>query len=160
MLALDASSIIHAWDNYPEKQFPPLWDWIAAEIEGGEFLIAQIAFEEVEKKTPECASFLKRASITRIKIGNDILQEALRIMSRLGIVNENFHPDGVSENDILIIATARMKKLELVSEERRQTTHPKENRRLKIPAVCQLPDVNVNCMNFIELIKRSEEVFE
>jgi len=47
MLAFDASSIIHAWDNYPEKQFPPLWEWISDNIESGEFVMAQVAFEEV-----------------------------------------------------------------------------------------------------------------
>ena len=159
MLAFDASSMIFAWDYYPVKQFPPTWDWIAKEIEVGEFVIARIAFEEVAKKMPDCADFLKTAGITQNEIGNDILQEAVRIKTRLGIINDDFHPDGVNENDILIIATAKIENLELVSDESKQATQPKENRKLKIPAVCQLPDVGVPCCSFIELIKRSGEVF-
>ena len=160
MLAFDASSIIHAWDNYPEENFPPLWKWISDNIERGEFLMAQVAFEEVKKKAPDCAKFLKNSELTQIKVNNAIAQEAVRIKARLGIVNEDYHPDGVGENDILIIATAKIRKLELVSEEGRQAKQPRENRRLKIPRVCGLPDVGVKCINFIELIRRSNQVFK
>lgn len=31
MLAFDASSIIHGWDNYPIEQFPGLWAWMGDE---------------------------------------------------------------------------------------------------------------------------------
>lgn len=159
MLAFDASSVIHAWDNYPETQFPKLWKWMSEQIELGEFQIAEVAYKEVSKKIPECATFLKTSQISRIKIGNKVLQEAIRIKGRLGIKNEDYHPEGVGENDILIVAAAKIRGLELVSEESKQLRNPRENRRLKIPAVCQLPDVNVSCLSFIELIKRSEIVF-
>jgi Domain of unknown function (DUF4411) len=160
MLAFDASSIIYAWDNYPEKQFPPLWRWISANMENGEFVMAQIAFEEVAKKSPECARFLKDAGLKQVKISNAIVQEALRIKGRLGITNDDYHSDGVGENDIFIIATAKLQMMELVSEEGRQTKQPRENRRLKIPRVCSLPDVGVKCISFRELIVRSDQVFQ
>lgn len=160
MLAFDASSIIHAWDNYPEKQFPPLWKWISDNVENGEFVMAQIAFDEVKNKAPDCAKFLKDANLTQFKINNAIAQEAIRIKARLGITNDQYHPDGVGENDILIIATAKIRNMELVTEEGRQAKQPRENRRLKIPRVCGLPDVGVKSLNFIELIRRSNEVFK
>ncbi len=160
MLAFDASSIIHAWDNYPRKNFPPLWNWISDNVERGEFVMAQVAFEEVKKKSPDCATFLKNSELTLIKVNNDIAQEAVRIKGRLGIVNDQYHPDGVGENDIFIVATAKVRGLELVSEEGRQVKQPRENRRLKIPRVCSLPDVRVTCINFIELIRRSDQVFQ
>ena len=159
MLAFDASSMIHAWDNYPPDLFPALWEWIGSQIETGEFVMPQVAFEEVEKKTPDCAKLLKTCDLTRIKIGNDVVQESLRIKKRLGITNDDYHPNGVSENDILIIATAKVRNLELVSEERKQAKQPQENRKLKIPGVCQLPDVGVKCITFIELIRRSGQAF-
>jgi hypothetical protein len=159
MLAFDASSIIHAWDNYPEKNFPPLWNWICNGIDCGEYLMSQVAFEEVKRKTPDCAKCLGYAGLQPITVCNATAQEAVRIKGRLGIANEEYHPDGVGENDILIIATAKIWSLELVSEERRQATQPRENRRLKIPRVCELPDVGVKCINFIDLIRRSNEVF-
>jgi hypothetical protein len=70
------------------------------------------------------------------------------------------HPSkGVGENDIFIIATARLHGAGLVSDEERQPTLPTEPSKKKIPAVCGMREVNVPCINFIEFIKRSDAVF-
>lgn len=52
MPLFDASSIIHAWGNYPLELFPPLWDWLSQEIVDGNLAIPGVALEEVAKKTP------------------------------------------------------------------------------------------------------------
>jgi len=59
-------------------------------------------------------------------MSNAIVQEAVRIKGRLGIVNEEYHSDGVGENDILIIATAKIQDLELVSEDGRKPSNPEK----------------------------------
>ena len=159
MLAFDASSMIYAWDNYPPDQFPRLWAWMAEKVADGEFVMAQVAFEEVQKKAPDCAKLLAGSDLVQIKIDNNILQESLRIKQRLGIVGDNYHPNGVGENDVLIIAVAKVKNMELVSDESRTIKQPQENRKLKIPGVCLLPDVAVSCINFLDLIRRSGETF-
>lgn len=159
MQVLDASSIIYAWDNYPEPQFPPLWDWIATQIRSGQLTISTVAFEEVAHKTPDCAAWLKGYQITRLPMTNVILQDALRIKGLIGIKNDKFHPKGVGENDILIIATARAHGAELITDEERQTITPKEPTKRKIPAVCGMPSVSVVSWNFVEYIKQSKKVF-
>lgn len=100
----DASSIIHAWDNYPIANFPPFWDWIANKIQQGNFAICEVAFDEVNNKASECAEWLKDKGIRKISLSNEVLLSATGIKGLLGIVAENYHSDGVGENDLLIIA--------------------------------------------------------
>ena len=159
MQVFDASSMIYAWDNYPMRQFPGLWDWMASQVEEKQLVIPTVAFEEVEHKAPDCGEWLKDNNLEQLPISNAILQDAKRIKGLLGIVGDNYHPNGVGENDILIIATARAHCTELVSDERKQTALPQVLSKSKIPAVCDIAGVSVTCINFIEYIKRSEAVF-
>lgn len=159
MRVFDASSMIHAWDNYPVRQFPPLWGWMASQVEAKELLMSSVAFDEVNHKAPDCGEWLRNNNLERLAISNAILQEAKRIKGLLGIVDDNYHPKGVGENDILIIATARLHRAELVSDEEPQPTLPPVSKRKKIPAVCVMPTISVSCVNFIKYIKNSREVF-
>jgi hypothetical protein len=113
----DASSMIYAWDNYPEKQFPGLWEWIELRIQAKDICMSIVAFEEVKLKAPDCANWLTQRGVEQHDITNDIVQDANRIKSLLGIVGDNYHPKGVDENDLLIIATARANRVQLISEE-------------------------------------------
>ncbi len=159
MQVFDASSVIYAWDNYPVHQFPGLWKWIAAQIEEKKLVMPSVAFEEVASKTPDCGEWLEKNDLKKLEISNSIVQDAKRIKGLLGIADDNYHPKGVGENDILIIATARAYKAELISDEERQRILPKEPSKRKIPAVCDMKEVAVPCINFIEYIKRSDEIF-
>jgi len=158
MRVFDASSMIYAWDNYPIGQFPPLWDWMASQIEAKQLVMPSVAFEEVQHKTPDCGEWLKENNLEQLAISNAILQEAKRIKGLLGIANDKY-TTGVGENDILIIAAARLHGAELVSDEAKQPNLPKILSNRKIPAVCVMPTVSVTCINFLEYIKRSEEIF-
>ena len=159
MQVFDASSMIYAWDNYPVRQFPPLWKWMGAQIKEKKLVMPTVAFEEVANKMPDCGAWLEENDLTQLEISNAIVRDAMRIKGLLGIVDDNYHPRGVGENDILIIATAGVHKAELVSDEERQPTLPKEPSKRKIPAVCGMEEVAVPCINFIEFIKRSNEIF-
>ncbi len=160
MVAFDASSMIHAWDNYPLDNFPPLWNWFANEIASQHIVIPQVAFEEVERKVPDCGRWLRDNNIHRIQISNDILEEASRIKHLLGIIDDNYDTKGVGENDILIISTSKVHDLNLFTEERLQLNLPDNMSKYKIPAVCMLPAVNVECDKFIDYIKASGAVFQ
>ena len=159
MRAFDASSMIYAWDNYPVEQFPGLWEWMASQIEAKKLVMPSVAFEEVQNKTPDCGEWLKDNNLEQLAISNAILQDAKRIKDLLGIMGDNYHAKGVGENDLLIIATARLHGAELVSDENRQTNLPQVSSRRKIPAVCVMESVSVVCINFIDYIKASGEVF-
>jgi hypothetical protein len=150
--------MIYAWDNYPVRQFPGLWEWMAAQIEERKLLMPSVAFEEVANKTPDCGKWLKDNDLELIEISNVVVQDAMRIKLLLGIVGDKYKA-GVGENDLLIIATVREQRAELVSDERRQPDLPKELHNYKIPAVCAMAEVSVPCINFIDFIKRSAVVF-
>ena len=159
MQVFDASSMIYAWDNYPITQFPGLWEWMAEQVDKENVVMPSVAFDEVLRKTPDCGDWLKAQSIKRLAISNAILQDAFRIKGLLGIVDDRYHPKGVGENDILIIATARAYRVEVVSDEGRQADLPKVLSKRKIPAVCAMTEVNVPSINFIEFIRRTGQVF-
>lgn len=158
MQVFDASSIIYAWDNYPKEQFPGLWDWMSKQVETRLVAMPNIAFEEVGNKMPECASWLKEGNIELLPVTNSVAQKALNIKRLLGIVSDNYHSKGVGENDIIIIASACVNNLQLVSEEQ-QSGKPNILSKSKIPTVCALKEVSVPCIKFIEYIKASKVVF-
>lgn len=159
MRAFDASSMIHAWDNYPIGQFPPLWEWMASQMKAKNLVMPSVALDEVNHKTPDCGLWLKENDLGQLAVSNAIAQEAKRIKGMLGIVGDSYNSRGVGENDILIIATARLHGRVLVSEEAQQPIKPKELSNSKIPAVCVMPTISVPCINFIKYIKASGEVF-
>lgn len=159
MQTFDASSMIYAWDNYPPDQFPPLWNWMADKIEKGRFSIPEVAFEEVERKAPDCSAWLEAQPIARLAVSNEIIQEAFRIKKLLKIDGDKYHPKGVGENDLIIIATAKSEGVSLISNEGCQPLLPKELAKAKIPAVCAMAEVKVKCLDFLALIKASKQVF-
>nr|WP_242523111.1 DUF4411 family protein [Thiocystis minor] len=150
--------MIHAWDNYPLRQFPGLWEWMADQIAKKHLVMPDVAFEEVMGKTPDCGQWLKDNHLERLDINNAVLQEAMRLKGLLGIVGDQYHVKGVGENDILIIATALVYQAKLVSDEGMQHSTVIPAKR-KIPTVCAMPEVAVSCVKFIEFIKRSGTIF-
>ena len=158
MLVFDASSIIYAWDNYPIEQFPGLWRWIGDQIHRNQIQMPLVAFGEVEHPAPECAAWLDENGLTRIAMTRDILLDALRIKTLLEIVDDKYG-GGVGENDLLIIATTRSCHTTLVSDEQVQPALPKKMPNYKIPAVCAMKEVGVECINFLDFIKKSKVVF-
>ena len=155
----DTSSAILAWNNYPSENFPRFWDWFAEKITNGEMALPQDAKDEINRISPECGEWLKEQNIKIIPLSDMIVHEAMRIKEMLDISNDNYHNAGVGENDIHIIATAKIPDRTLISDEARQPTLPDDKRKYKIPSVCLLPEISVSCVNLVSLIKNSEKIF-
>ena len=158
MYLLDASSIIHAWDNYPVERFQAFWTWMSAQIVSMELGFPRIALEEVKKNSPECHKWLKNLGPHVVRENSAILQEAVRIQGLLGIQDGKFR-GGVGEADLVIIATAKVTGCPLLSDEAIQPRHPTALANYKIPAVCGLKTVGVQCWNVLRYIKEEGGIF-
>ncbi|HEG4445818.1 TPA: DUF4411 family protein [Aeromonas hydrophila] len=157
MQVFDASSIIYAWDSYPIDQFPALWEWMVERVQKRLIIMSQVAIEEVGHKYPECEAWMTNAGLHKIPVNEQILLQALHIKQLLGIHEK--YGSGVDENDLLIIATAKVHICELVTDESLQLTPNKLKANWKIPAVCRMSDVNVTCTSFLNYLKKSGAVF-
>jgi hypothetical protein len=158
MQVFDASSMINAWDNYPCDQFPGLWAWMADRVAQGLIQMSEVAVEEVGHKVPECVAWLRNAGLQKIAVSEAILLEALRLKDLLEVEEERYG-SGVDENDLIIIATAKLGDCELVTEEAFQATLPKLKKHRKIPVVCNMDTVNVRWIGFVDYLKRTKAVF-
>jgi predicted nucleic acid-binding protein len=154
MYSFDASSMIHAWDNYPpeNKHFESLWEWFSSNVQNKEFVISKKAFDEVSHKIPECRDWLQNSNVEIYDLTTTSVLIAKGIKESLEIVEEKY-TKGVGENDLFIIAIAQESGATLVSEEGRQSVLPTLKSNYKIPAVCNMVSVRVKCCNFLSLLK-------
>lgn len=159
MLTFDASSMIYGWDNYPIEKFPKLWDWMEQQIGAAEFTIPDVAYDEIEARAPDCHAWLESVGIGVIDTTDESLQFAQATKELLGIVGDKYHANGVGENDLMIIACAKLNDCHLVSNEGLQNSLPNNMARYKIPAVCKHANVAVPCFDFLQLIKSTQTVF-
>lgn len=109
--------------------------------------------------SPDCHDWLKENSVGKVGVTAVMVKYAQQIKVALGISNDKYNPNGVDENDILIIATAKAKGTYLISNESKQPNLPKDMKKYKIPAVCALQSMSVTCLNVAEYIKQSKQVF-
>lgn len=156
MYSFDASSMIHAWDSYPPENahFESLWEWFSSNIQNKEFVISRQAFKEVRRKIPECAKWLQDNNVEIYNLTPESLLIAKDIKESLGILEERY-TKGVGENDLFIIAIAQESGATLVSEEGRQGVLPVLKSNYKIPAICNMEAVGVDCCNFLSLLKQN-----
>lgn len=121
--------------------------------------MSEVALEEVGAVCPECADWLVNQNIKNIHINERIIKTSKDIANLFGLKDHKFNGSGVDENDIFIIATAKVVGKGLISNEAEQPSPPKEIRNSKIPLVCKHPLVSVKCQNFLEHLKSSGAVF-
>ena len=158
MRAFDTSSIVHAWDNYPIEKFPRLWAWIAEQLAVGEIVFPSVVVDELRFVSPDCLAWLAAIGFQQLPMTDAILLLALGIKEHLGIENPR-GTGGVGENDIFIVCAAAIQGCGLVSNEAVQAVPPVNRQKYKMPAVCALPVLNVNCVSFLQYLNSSRGQF-
>lgn len=152
---VDASSLVHGWDSYPIEIFPPLWDWLAQQVASGELQFPDVAYVEINDVCPEAGQWLKDQTVKVVATTPAMLTVSMVIKQILGVVNDEYNPKGVDENDLLIISSASVNGVECVSDEAKQNDLPINMKKYKIPAVCKHEGVGVQCCNFLDYLKSS-----
>lgn len=84
---------------------------------------------------PSAQKWLKARSIQELPPSQAVVIGALAMKAQLGIVGDKCHPNGVDENDLLIIASAKEEGYELISNEARRAALPTLPAKYKIPAI-------------------------
>jgi Domain of unknown function (DUF4411) len=158
MRVIDASSMIWVWENYPAGQMVGFWTWFGGEVTAGHIVIPAVALVEVNHKVPDCGAWLIANECTVAQVTNQIVQLANTIKALLAIANDNYGKRGVDENDLFVIATAQAMGIPLISDEGKQQLPPQNIKNRKIPAVCDLPQVDVECVKFVDYFKASGQV--
>lgn len=123
MKVIDASSIVLAWDTYPIDQFPTFWEWIKSRLVDEKLVMAEPNYSEVGFASPDCQHWLS-AHLSRLPVTNHVVIAALQINNALGIVNGQYHPSGVDENDVFCIASAKVQSCSIISDEAIQPVPP------------------------------------
>lgn len=159
MLAFDTSSIVHAWDHYPQAHFPALWKWVESEVRRGHFAACEVVIDELDRRWPECLEWFKVVDMTVVPVTEETTRLAAQIKQLLEIVGDRYHAQGVGEVDLFVIASAHLNGQRLVSNEGRQTPIPSRKAKYKMPLVCGLSEVGVDCISFVQLIRESGLVF-
>jgi predicted nucleic acid-binding protein len=118
-----------------------------------------IADGETKRRDADCHNWLHANGVQILPVTGSILNHALQIKRALGITLDRDYRDGVSENDLIIIGTCMAHAIELITNESKQNQLPQNRARYKIPAVCTLTTVNVQYLNFRDLLVRSGQVF-
>ena len=155
MYCFDTSSILHAWANYPEEQFPSVWRWMEKQIKAGEFLIPEIVRDEAQDE--DVLDWFVGKRLPTVAIPDKILNVAQSIKGGLGIKNDDYSQRGVNNNDVIIIATAKVYGCAIVTEEGVQQQLPPKRKQYKMPAVCRANNIPVG--NFLARLTNSGKVF-
>ncbi|MDT3683738.1 MAG: DUF4411 family protein [Pseudorhodoplanes sp.] len=148
---IDTSCIIAAWEErYPLENFPKFWLLFEQAIADGKILAPEPVLDETEPKSAELYSWLKEHDGMFLPLEDAIQLQAKAVLAK--------HPRLVAAKkqrtsaDPFVIATATVRRLMIVTEER-----PTGNlNRPNIPDVCG--DFGVTYMSLLQMIRAEKWV--
>jgi hypothetical protein len=148
---IDTSCLIAAWEErYPIDHFPKFWALLDCAITARKICAPIAVHDETEKKSKELHKWLGDRDGLFVELNEDIQKEVKAILVK--------HPRLVVEKkqryaaDPFIIATAKLRGLTIVTEER-----PTGNlNRPNIPDICA--DYGLSYINLLQLIRTEKWV--
>jgi hypothetical protein len=159
---LDANIFITAWNSsYPMKVFPSLWEHLAQYR--NDLVLIKPVFDEIDpissadKKLPKNKKRekypLRVWMIDNHFDAKPITDEINSISLELEKEYEtNNNPKGANQNDITLIAHAKVKEKIVVTCEEEQTQKPGKKKNYKIPLICN--EQGVEWIKFVTMLDR------
>ena len=159
---IDASAIIAAWnESHPIDVFPGLWPQLVAHRTN--MVLIKPIFDEIDPISQQDRNMRKREKTDKyplrmwmidnqfvaIFVDEFIESRALELEREYQVKSNS---KGVSENDLKLIAYAKLYNKTVVTEEGKQPEKPKKKCDYKIPLVCD--EQGVKYINFVEMLRR------
>ena len=152
---IDASAFIAAWnESHPIDVFPGLWPQLATHRTDMMMIkpifdeIDPISLKEKADKYP-LRTWMLNNQFAETPIDKSVESRSLELEKEYQITKNS---KGVSENDLKLIAYAKLNDKTVVTEEGEQRAKPKKKCNYKIPLVCD--EQEVECINFVEMLRR------
>ena len=159
---LDANILITAWyENYPVDILPSLWEQLA--ICRNEFVLIKPIYDETDPITPHDRN---KMSIDEKKVKYPLrmwmqengfeatpINDAVNVASLMLEQEYQINPTskGAGQNDVTLIAYAKITGKTLVTLEAEQKQKPQKKSKYKIPLICQ--EQGVEYINFVKLLR-------
>lgn len=160
---VDANILITAWyKTYPPrmKVFQPLWNQIAQHHD--DIVLLKPIFDEIEpipsgsklsikKKKDEhpLRVWLEESKFTETEISDKVNEVSLELESEYETDNES---KGAGQNDIILIAYAKVTEKIVVTLESPQPHKPGKKSNYKIPLICL--EQKIDCIDFVTMLDR------
>ena len=157
---VDANIFITAWNvNYPPHIFCTLWEQLAQHQ--NDIILIKPIFDEIdpisssEQRLPEDKKkkkyplrvWMEENQFSATPVTDHVLVTSLNLEMEY---ETNNNPKGANQNDITLIAYAKMEGKTVVTFEEEQKQKPKAKCDYKIPLLCI--EQGVECIKFIEML--------
>jgi len=161
---VDTNVFITAWDiSYPKDTFPSLWNEIAKHKK--DITLIKPIYDEINpmsesdknktdaEKTEKypLRMWLQKRDFTETPIDEKVERLSLELEKKY---ETDTNSRGADQNDIKLIAYAKIENKPVVTLEASQVTPPKNKSNYKIPLICL--EQGIECLNFVQMIRRLE----
>ncbi len=158
---IDANIFITSWNSsYPINVFQSLWNEVARYR--NDIIIIKPIFDEIDPISSSDRKLPKNKKTNKYPLrvwmidnqleSTSVSDEVQDVSLGLEIQYEtNNNPKGANQNDIILIAYAKINGITVVTFEEDQPQRPGKKCNYKIPLICR--EQQVACINFVTMLK-------
>lgn len=159
---IDANIFITAWNvSHPMDVFPGLWRKLA--VHRTDMVLIKPIYDQIDPLSPADKNKTAHEKRDKYPLRTWMIDNHFTIapidesVERFSLSLERTYEvrdrsGGVDENDIKLIAYAKVNDKIVVTTEEKQPNEPKKKYNYKIPLVCDEQDVQ--CIDFVEMLRR------